>query len=116
MSDFGLWAQDLSGILQPIALEGDLFEVNDGDFRKITQLYVNLEHGINDFGQIAFSAEFADGTSGVFVSDRVAIPEPDVAYLVFAIFAAALVNRYRTTCDRTKPHPGTVRFAGRAVA
>jgi hypothetical protein len=95
LNDNGLWAQDQFGVLQLIVREGDLLEVNEGDFRKITRLGANLGLGINDFGQVAFAAEFADGTSGVFVSNRFAIPEPESAYYTLFIAAAILGIRTR---------------------
>lgn len=84
----GIWAQDLSGELKLIARTGDQLDVDDGpgtDFRTISDLsfiggvgaedYVERS-GFNDQGQLAFSATFTDGSSGVFVSNLVAVPEP----------------------------------------
>jgi len=88
----GIWAQDLSGNLRLIALTGDLLDVDDGsgtDFREISGLDFargtgnedGLPSGFNDLGQLAFLAHFTDGTSGVFVSSLVAIPEPSTLLL-----------------------------------
>ena len=74
-------------MLTLIAREGDLLDVDDGprtDFRKVSFLNFNRPNrlriartsGFNDLGQVAFRATFTDGTSGVFVSNLVAVPEP----------------------------------------
>ncbi len=84
-NDTGIWAEDLSGVLQLIARTGDLLDVDDGpgiDFRTIGSLRFisgtnnSQPSGFNNSGQLAFRASFTDGTSGVFVSNLVAIPEP----------------------------------------
>ncbi len=70
-----------------VAREGDLLDIDDGpstDFRTIDFLDFFADtgngdgrrSGFNDLGQLAFLASFTDGTSGIFVSDLVAIPEP----------------------------------------
>ena len=83
-NDIAIWAEDRQGELQLIAREGDTIEVAAGDFRTISELSAFSFGGgpttgnrsqFNDFGQVAFSASFVDGTEGVFVSNRVAEPE-----------------------------------------
>lgn len=76
----GLWATDRSGVLQYIMCEGDLLEVAPGDFRTVQDFGFFGEtgngdgrpSGFNNLGQLAFSASFTDGTSGIFVSNVVA--------------------------------------------
>jgi len=96
-NDSGIWAQDSSGVLALIVRKGDLFDVDDGpdaDFRTISDLKflaINENEDVrassfNNLGQLAFSASFTDGTSGIFVSNLVAIPEP--ATWVLAAMAA----------------------------
>jgi hypothetical protein len=76
----GLWATDRDGALQYIVCEGDLLEVATGDFRTIQSFRFFGEtgngdgrpSGFNNLGQLAFSASFTDGTSGIFVSNAVA--------------------------------------------
>lgn len=93
MNDLGLWAQDSSGALRLIAREGDEVDVDNGpgvDLRVFSDLsilssIIFLGHGsgnedgrptyFNDRGQLAFWASFTDGSSGVFVSNAVAVPE-----------------------------------------
>jgi hypothetical protein len=92
-NDLGIWATDLDGQLQLIAREGDTFEIAPGDSRTIQYLgFVagsgnedGLPSGFNDLGQLAFMASFTDGSSGIFVSNLVAIPEP--ATLILASIA-----------------------------
>jgi formylglycine-generating enzyme required for sulfatase activity len=82
-NDQGIWASDRTGVLQLIARSGDLLEVAPGDFRTISALRLGSGYiesiprpanasPFNDFGQVAFTATFTDGSSGVFVSNAVA--------------------------------------------
>ncbi len=86
-STTGLWAEDLQGNLELIAIEGGDIDVDDGpgiDLRTISQLdafrYGNSGNedgrpsGFNDLGQVVFRAAFTDGSSGIFVSNSVALP------------------------------------------
>jgi hypothetical protein len=82
-NDAGIWAQDITGAVTLIAREGDLIEVNPGDFRRASGVFFRGESGLedgrragfNERGELAFVATFDDGSSGIFVSDRVAVPE-----------------------------------------
>jgi hypothetical protein len=65
----GIWATDRNGLLRLIVRKGDPVEV-----------------AFNDRGQLAFGAGFTDGSSGIFISDLVAIPEP----VSFALTGSAL--------------------------
>lgn len=75
----GIWAQDVSGELRLIAVEGQFLDVSDDpstpDLRQIRSLSF-YKSGFNDLGQVAFHATFADGASGIFLSAAVAVPEP----------------------------------------
>jgi hypothetical protein len=75
-----LFAQDADGTLQLIAREGNSIDVNDGpgvDLRTVAQLGFwsdgggedGQRTGLNDAGQLVFSAFFTDSTAGVFVVD-----------------------------------------------
>jgi hypothetical protein len=100
-NNFGIWATDLTGALQLIARTGDLLEVGPCDFRTISLLRFRGETGnsdgrpsaFNNQGQLAFFARFTDGTSGIFVSNRVAIPEPSTILLLACTAGAAVVIR-----------------------
>ena len=46
--------------------------------------------GFNDRGEVAFAAEFLDGTQGVFVSTAATIPEPSTALLI--LLAATILD------------------------
>jgi hypothetical protein len=97
----GIWATDRDGILKLIVRTGTQIEVKPGDFRTVSsisflhQLFsdsgTGLQDGLmtafNNRGEIAFQASFADGTSGVFVSSAVAVPEP--ASLLIGILTVA---------------------------
>jgi hypothetical protein len=81
-NDFGIWATDPAGVLQLVARKGESLELAPGDFRTVQGFYLLANNvmgnsdGFNNLGQIAFSASFTDGSSGIFVSNAVAIPEP----------------------------------------
>jgi hypothetical protein len=75
-----LWAQDADGALRLIAREGSTLDVNDGpgaDLRTVAQFGFwsdgggedGQRTGLNDAGQLVFSAFFTDSTAGVFVVD-----------------------------------------------
>ncbi len=96
-SGTGIWATDRTGALQLISRTGDPLEVAPGDFRTISSLrFVGFNSGsatgnsdgrpsgFNNLGQVAFYASFTDGSSGIFVSNRVAVPEPSALALVAA--------------------------------
>lgn len=95
-SALGVWGQDRSGQLRLVAQTGQLVEVRPGEFREIASLAFTSEsggedgkpRGLNDSGLIALRATFTDGTSGIFVSNVLAIPEP--RSLMLTIMAACI--------------------------
>jgi hypothetical protein len=101
---FGIWGQDRVGRLRLVASVGDMLEVSFGDYREIASLVFasatggedGKARGLNDAGQIVFRATFSDGSSGVFVSDALTVPEPPLVVLV--LIAAGLF------CCRQAPH------------
>lgn len=97
-NDDGIWAQDPIGNLVMIMREGGEIDVDDGpgvDFRTVEGFGFEVD-GVNRRGQIAFTAVFTDGSSGVFVSNVVAIPEPGGRVLaVLATLLFATVSGYR---------------------
>ncbi|QDT01585.1 DUF7453 family protein [Adhaeretor mobilis] len=93
-TDEALWATDLNGDLQLIVRKGDLFDVDDDpnteDLRTINAIAPiansagtgGVSTSFNDAGQLAFTLNFTDFTSGVFVANLVgttlsADTEPD---------------------------------------
>lgn len=114
VSDSGntLYATDLDGTLHIVARTGQLFDVSSNpnfpDLREILTLSVvdilgvdsaiSLESGrgtfFNDAGQLAFTATFTDGTSGVFVASTFMIPEPGSLALL-SLGGVALLGRRR---------------------
>lgn len=100
----GIWATDRSGDLQLVARTGDQLEVVPGDFRTIAQfnfpLFGSTGNGdgrpsaFNNRGQLAFSVSFTDGTAGIFVSNRVAVPEPSTL-LLLCFGSLAMLRRRR---------------------
>jgi hypothetical protein len=89
----GIWATDRTGALRLIARSGDVIEVSPGDFRTISFPFLR-SGSLNNLGQVIFQASFTDDSSGLFVSNLVAIPEPASALLVaLAIFATLTPRR-----------------------
>lgn len=75
----GIWAQDIHGDLQLVALEGEMLDVSDDPSQPDLRTIASLDfgpNGFNDLGQLMFSATFTDGTNGIFLSNLVGIPEP----------------------------------------
>ncbi len=101
-----LFAQDLAGDLRLIASTGTLLDVSDDplspDLRLISRIAFlsgsgnddGRPSGFNDRGEVAFYAEFANGSAGVFVSSRVAVPEPS-GFAVWLMAAAFCGGRGR---------------------
>lgn len=105
-NNFGIYATDLDGLLVEVIRKGDLIDVNNDplidDLRTVDSLSLFTGTGnvdgrrssfFNDLGQIAFSASFTDGSSGVFISNAVAIPEPASALLL--VLGSPLLIRRR---------------------
>jgi hypothetical protein len=76
----GLWAQDDNGALTLLLREGDSFDVDDGpgtDMRTVSQIGFwsdgagedGARTGLNEVGQLVFSAAFTDSSTGVIVVD-----------------------------------------------
>jgi hypothetical protein len=105
----GIWATDTRGNLNLIARTGDQLDVDDGPavvLRSISAISFNRASGnqdgepsaFNEFGQLAFFARFTDGSSGVFVSSLVAVPEPcatNVLVICASIMWLSSWNRLR---------------------
>jgi hypothetical protein len=96
----GIWAQDVNGQLQKIALEGESIDVSDdpatSDFRTIQSLTFGLGDNLNNLGQVLFTANFTDGSSGAFISNLVAVPEPSsLALLILYASTLATLRRGR---------------------
>ena len=98
-NDHGLWAESITGELRLIARTGDVIAVGPGDTRTIRTLSISdyssgnddgRRSPISDRGEVAFQALFMDGSSGVFVSELVAVPEP--TSVVLAAIACAFLN------------------------
>jgi hypothetical protein len=97
---FGIWAEDLSGVLRLIVREGDMLEVAPGDVRTISRVFFRggmggdsgQGVGFNDAGEVAFRAIFTDGAHGVFVSRVAAIPEPGALALAVCGALAAVAR------------------------
>ncbi len=86
----GIWVRDQFGVLQLISKVGDSIEISPGVFRTIATLNfvggggneTGATSGFNDRGELAFFASFTDGSSGIFVSSKVAIPEPSMGIII----------------------------------
>jgi hypothetical protein len=108
----------IRGLLN-IALPGDQIEVAPGDIRQVFSASIlgtttGLEDGtrmaLNEQGQVLFLARFTDSTSGLFVSDLVAVPEPATLQFVLLGVAAFTLRAAR----RRRPS-AAASVAGRAA-
>ncbi len=80
----GIWGTDLAGHLRSVVHSGDTIQIAPGDFRVVAVLSFlggtgnadGRASGLSDNGDVAFWAGFTDGTSGMFVSDALTVPEP----------------------------------------
>lgn len=103
-NDEGIWAQNHAGIVQLILREGMEIDVDDGsgvDLRTVSAFDgFGIPHSnFNDLGQIAFAVNFTDGTSGIFVSNVAAVPEP-TSWLQLLVVGIVFVG-----IPRQKRHP-----------
>jgi hypothetical protein len=103
-SAFGIWGQDRAGMLRLVARVGQKFEIGPGDYREIASLAFTSKsggddgraRGLNDLGQVVFHANFTDGSSGIFVSDALTIPETHSGtLLLLAVVCLGLATRSR---------------------
>lgn len=65
-------------------------------------------NGLNNFGQIAFWAEFTDGTSGVFRADpgSKSVPEPAFVLGLLIVGVLGIPFRYKLLRSRVRSHSG----------
>ena len=102
LTDSGIFIFDPRSGLREIATVGDLVDVSEDpantDLREISFLSLvddNSRDFFNDRGQVAFLVSFTDGTSGLFVSDPISVPEPSTAWVVGAIAILVTSRRRR---------------------
>ena len=98
----GIWATDPDGQLTLVIRLGDRFDIDDDpfneEFRTVASVNIFENTGnedgrpssFNDAGQLAFSATFTDGSSGVFVAT---IPEP-TSIALLSLAGLALRQRH----------------------
>lgn len=116
-NDTGIWAQTPNGTLRLIAREGMQLDVSDDPaiedlriVREISTLPTSANENLsssafNDRGEFAFRASFLDGTSGIFVSRVVAVPEPAAVLLVvttLVCYRSSFFHRQRLNRTRSK--------------
>ena len=107
-----------------MAREGDPLQVAAGDFRTVAEIdFVggkgdawNRLTGLNDVGQVTFSARFTDGTSGLFIA-HLPIPEPRTWLLILTgvplMVRDELNLDLKLQCELSLLDPGTESFEQR---
>ncbi|WP_425399282.1 DUF7453 family protein [Aeoliella sp.] len=108
-----IFAEDIRGNLQLIVAAGEEMNVSDDpfvqDLRTVTRLVMTEQSGnadgrrsgFNDLGQLAFYAEFTDGSSGFFVANAVAVAEPSsivTTTIAVACFVVACMSSHEKCC------------------
>jgi hypothetical protein len=93
LDDVLLFYDGQSDALHRVAASGDTMAVGEGDERVIDRIHITggststtfgRPGSLNDEGQFAMHLTFADGTSGVFLGDLNAIPEPGSLAMISA--------------------------------
>ncbi|HEY4309876.1 MAG TPA: PEP-CTERM sorting domain-containing protein [Pirellulales bacterium] len=104
----GIWGTDRGGNLLEVARQGVAIQVAPGDVRTVAGIAFlggsgnsdGRASGFSDNSQLAFWASFTDGSSGIFVSDALAVPEPTTLVLaglgLLPVVASWLRRRLRT--------------------
>lgn len=96
-NDRGLFGIDTDGSIFTIIREGDLFDLGGGNLSTVMALTA-IKGSLNDSGQFAFSARFANGLEGLFLADlfdnTAPVPLPGAA-LLFAPAGLVLLRRRR---------------------
>lgn len=86
--------ENVAGELVDVVKSGDVIEVAPGDFRTVNSVEFGGNLGLNDAGQVAFTALFSDGSLGVLVSDALTVPEPS-GWILGAMSLTFIVRRCR---------------------
>lgn len=76
----GIWVARASGAIELVVRDGDSVKVRDGDYRTIRSVSIgdgmpsSMEpfNRVNEAGQLAISATFTDGNSGLFLATPIA--------------------------------------------
>lgn len=97
---FGIFVETLGTGVQLVARTGDLLNVSDdpevADYRTIRELGDGFHFSSNDAGEVAFAAEFTDGTYGIFVAQAVPEPATNLTLLASLMFLASRLRRRPT--------------------
>jgi hypothetical protein len=106
----GIWAEDERGELQLVVRTGGILEVAPNDFRTVSRLFFSPgsgntgghRSGFDDFGGLAFAADFTDGTSGMF--SFVPIPEPS-SFVIALLACTGVAGLQRQTAGEDAESP-----------
>lgn len=97
-NDFGIFVESLDRGAQLVVRTGDQVDVSDDpavtDLRTIREIGDGFWFDLNDAGEVAFSAEFTDGSYGVFVATTIPEPAADCAMLI-SLLLLTVVRRRR---------------------
>jgi hypothetical protein len=104
----GIWGTDLGGHLREVVQTGDVLQIAPGDTRTVASIDFlggsdnsdGRPSGFSDNGQVTFWAEFSDGSTGIFVSEALTVPEPGTWTLACLGLATLVGGAWRRSTHR----------------
>jgi hypothetical protein len=112
-----VWLFDAEGEAHLLARSGQVIAVDDGTsltLRTIARVFTEegdatggQSTGLNDAGQVALLIRFTDGSSGVFRSEPIPVPEPAACTVAITgaglLFGCAMAKTLRRSRLKTGP-------------
>ena len=100
LNDTGLWATDMAGALRSIVISGQPFQTTDGQTKTHGTVFFAGDtgnddghaSGFSDSGHVAFHGYYGHA-GAIYVSSKVAIPEPASALLLVVALACCVRRR-----------------------
>ncbi|TWT46925.1 DUF7453 family protein [Botrimarina hoheduenensis] len=94
--DTGIWGEHVDGSLKLIAKTGDGVRLPSGEVTQLRSPRLDQNYGIGPLGHVVFFSSLTNGHFGLFVSDAIAIPEPNSTAWITVLTAMAWRFHRRT--------------------